>query len=46
MEAIKKELQQIVHYRVSEKKAGGDGERLGVAYRLKTGEVIYVPEAK
>jgi len=45
MEVIKKARQQITHYRVSEQQAGGDGERLGIAYRLKTGEVIYVPEA-
>ena len=46
LEAISKERQQAVHYRVSEQNAGGDGERLGIAYRLKSGEVIYVPEAR
>ena len=46
LEAIRKERQQAVRYRVSEQNAGGDGERLGIAYRLKTGEVIYVPEAR
>jgi hypothetical protein len=46
LEAIDKVRQQAVHYRVSEQNAGGDGERLGVAYRLKNGEVIYVPEGK
>ena len=46
MEKIGKQFQQLMHYRVSAEKAGGDGERLGVAYRLKTGEVIYVPEEK
>lgn len=45
-EAVEKQHRQIVHYRISEKKAGGDGERLGIAYRLKNGEVIYVPETK
>ena len=46
LEAIEKLRQQIVHYRVSDQKAGGDGERLGIAYRLKNGEVIYVPETR
>jgi hypothetical protein len=23
---------------------GGEGEKLGTAYRLKSGEVVYVPE--
>jgi len=44
-EAIAKQRQPLPHYRESPQQAGGDGERLGVAYRLKSGEVIYVPEA-
>jgi hypothetical protein len=44
LEAIDKLHREAVHYRISEQKAGGDGQRLGVAYRLKNGEVIYVPE--
>jgi hypothetical protein len=46
LQRIEKERQQLVHYRVSAQTAGGDGERLGVAYQLKSGEVIYVPEAR
>jgi hypothetical protein len=46
MAAIQKERQKIEHYSVSKETKGGDGERLGIAYRLKTGEVIYVPEKK
>ena len=34
----------LERYHASEETAGGDGERLGTAYRLKSGEVIYVPE--
>ena len=45
-QTIEKQREQIAHYRVSAQTAGGDGERLGVAYRLKSGEVIYVPEGK
>jgi len=44
MENIDPQRRELPHYRVSEQSAGGDGERLGVAYRLKSGEVIYVPE--
>jgi hypothetical protein len=46
LQTIERTRQQIAHYRVSEQTAGGDGERLGVAYRLKSGEVIYVPESR
>jgi hypothetical protein len=31
-------------YKVSVVTAQGDGERLGTAYRLANGEIIYVPE--
>ena len=30
--------------RSRDKKLGGEGERLGTAYRLKNGQVVYVPE--
>lgn len=45
MEIIRKRGQRIEHYRVSTDRLGGEGRRLGVAYRLETGEVIYVPES-
>jgi hypothetical protein len=32
-------------YKPSTDRLGGEGERLGVAYRLKSGEVVYVPES-
>jgi hypothetical protein len=44
MQVIQKKGQKIEHYKVSQDELGGEGERLGVAYRLKSGEVIYVPE--
>jgi len=44
LEAIRDRQLTLEHYRVSPQTAGGDGQRLGTAYRLKSGEVIYVPE--
>ena len=43
-EIITKKGTQITAYKVTGKTAGGDGERLGTAYRLANGQVIYVPE--
>lgn len=46
-EIITKQGNQIEAYRVTpEELAGGDGERLGIAYRLPDGQVIYVPETE
>lgn len=45
LEALKDQQLKLERYRVSRQTIGGDGERLGTAYRLKTGEVIYVPES-
>jgi hypothetical protein len=44
MEIIHKKGIKMEHYRVSREKMTGEGRRLGMAYRLKTGEVVYVPE--
>lgn len=44
MEIIRREGRKLEHYRVTERTLGGEGERLGTAYRLKSGEVVYVPE--
>ena len=41
-EIIVKKGTQITAYKVSGKT--GDGERLGTAYRLANGQIIYVPE--
>jgi len=37
--------ERLKRYRVSEIDRRGRGERLGVAYRLENGEVVYVPGA-
>ena len=43
-EIIVKKGPKITAYKVSGKTAAGDGERLGTAYRLADGQIIYVPE--
>ena len=43
-EIIVKRGTKITAYKVSGKTAAGDGERLGTAYRLANGQIIYVPE--
>ena len=46
MEMIVKRGERIERLRSSDERGEGRGERLGVAYRLESGEVIYVPEAE
>jgi hypothetical protein len=46
MEIVRKDGKTIKVERVSDKKLSGDGDRLGVAYRLPDGKVVYVPEEK
>ena len=36
--------EKMPRYRPTEGKLDGEGSRLGVAYRLKSGEVVYVPD--
>ncbi|HTQ99054.1 MAG TPA: DUF2149 domain-containing protein [Candidatus Acidoferrum sp.] len=44
-EIISKKGKKIEAYKVTQESlASGDGERLGIAYRLPDGQVIYVPE--
>jgi len=45
MEILIKKGERLERYRMSQDEAGGDGKRLGICYRLKSGEVIYVPES-
>ncbi len=46
MEIIVKKDNKVTRYK-SEKSTGkGKGERVGIAYRLESGEIIYVPEGK
>ena len=44
MEIIIKKGKKIKAYKVSREKTKGKGERLGVAYRLEDGSVVYVPD--
>ena len=45
-EIIIKDGTEITAYRVSDVTATGNGERLGTAYRLANGQIIYVPEVE
>ncbi len=46
MEIITKEGQNITKYKPSEsqEKSGKKGKKVGIAYELENGEIIYVPE--
>ena len=43
-EVIIKKGTEIDAYRVTSEQAQGGGERLGTAYRLSNGQIIYVPD--
>lgn len=46
MEIIVKKGKKIEKYKASNKTSGGDGKgkKIGIAYQLENGEIIYVPE--
>lgn len=44
IEIITKKGKEIKVQKVTDKKLSGEGVRLGTAYRLKDGKVVYVPE--
>ncbi len=44
MQIIIKDMDKIKVLNMTEKIAGGQGTRMGTAYRLESGLVIYVPE--
>lgn len=44
LDVIEQARMKKERFRQSRENAGGEGERLGTAYRLKSGEVIYVPD--
>lgn len=46
LEVVVKDGQKTTVRRVTKQVGSGDGTRLGVAYRLADGTVIYVPENK
>ncbi|MFQ5503859.1 MAG: DUF2149 domain-containing protein [Planctomycetota bacterium] len=39
-----KDWETLTRFRTSSRTTGGKGKRLGVAYRLESGELIYVPD--
>lgn len=43
-EIIVKQGTEITAYELTSETLGGDGERLGTAYRLANGQIIYVPD--
>lgn len=44
MEIIVKQGRTITRYKAAEAEGTGRGRRIGVAYELENGEIIYVPE--
>lgn len=44
MEIITKKGSEITASKVTDQKLSGQGERLGTAYKLSDGRVVYVPE--
>jgi hypothetical protein len=39
------DFERLPHHRIAVEKLSGKGARLGIAYRLENGEVVYVPES-
>lgn len=44
MEIVVKQGEKIERYKASGAIGRGDGEKAGVAYRMKDGSIVYVPE--
>jgi hypothetical protein len=44
LEVITKKGKEIKVQKVTDKRLRGEGTRLGTAYQLKDGKVVYVPE--
>jgi hypothetical protein len=44
IEIITKKGKEIKVQKVTDKKLSGEGQRLGTAYQLKDGRIVYVPE--
>lgn len=44
MEMVIKKGEKIEHYKASEAIGQGEGNKAGIAYRMKDGSFIYVPE--
>jgi hypothetical protein len=45
MEIIRRQGVKMERYRATSQQLSGEGQRLGTAYRLASGEVVYVPES-
>jgi len=46
MEMVVKKGEKVERYRASGSIGSGDGERAGIAYRMKDGSMVYVPETQ
>ena len=44
MEMVIKKGEKIEHYKASDSMGQGEGQKAGIAYRMKDGSFIYVPE--
>jgi hypothetical protein len=44
MEMVVKKGEKIEHYKASGEIGQGEGEKAGIAYRMKDGSMVYVPE--
>ncbi|KAB2969127.1 DUF2149 domain-containing protein [Zoogloea sp.] len=44
MEVVIKKGEKVERYKSSGAMGSGDGEKAGVAYRMKDGSIVYVPE--
>lgn len=44
LEKLNTEGYKLDKYRPTDRELGGEGQRLGTAYQLKNGDVVYVPE--
>ncbi len=44
MELVFKDGKKIERYKANGKIGAGDGEKAGIAYRMKDGSMVYVPE--
>ena len=45
MEIVVKKGEKVERYKASGAIGSGDGEKAGVAYRMKDGSIVYVPES-
>jgi hypothetical protein len=45
MEIVVKQGEKVERYKSSGAIGAGDGQKAGVAYRMKDGSIVYVPEA-